>query len=77
MIIIEITAETFGTITINGESSIFYPKIKKIIKPRDGDVLQINISESDIFRDERTEYMSRNNKTLFNDDNKTDNTRTD
>lgn len=76
MIVVEINAETFGTITINGESSIFYPNVKKIIKPRDGDVVKIQISESDIFRDERTAYMSRNNQTLFSDDNKTGNTGT-
>lgn len=76
MIVIEINAETFGTITINEKSSIFYPNVKKIVKPRDGDVVKIQISESDIFRDERTAYMSRNNQTLFKDDIKTDNTGT-
>lgn len=69
MIVIEITASTFGDFTINGNKRIILPGDRITIKPKDGDVIRINIAERDIFKDEREAFNLLKNPTLFENDN--------
>lgn len=69
MIVIEITAGTFGNLTLNGNKRIILPGDRITIKPRDGDVIKINIEERDIFKNEREAFNLLKNPTLFENDN--------
>ncbi len=59
MITIELTAETIGIVTWQGQKQAIYPGCKRVMQPRDGDVVKILIQQADMFQKEREEYKTR------------------
>lgn len=64
MVYVEINSHTFGHAKIEGQEYIIYPNSIVKLTARDGDILQIEINEKDIFREDREQYIQKQG-TLF------------